>query len=154
MDEQKAYNTAIRMLGAREHSEHELRGKLARRYSGLEKEQIDQLIAELKDLNLQSDLRFTETLIRSRVRKGYGPFYIQQELASKGIDKQLIHNQIEAADIDWLTSAQDLAERRFPDAANDEAVWSKATRFLQRRGFAGQIISVAVGERPVTRSNH
>ena len=140
------------MLGAREHSEQELRSKLQRRYVSQSGEQLDTLIAELKELNLLSDTRFTESLIRSRAGKGYGPYFIQQELASKGVHKTLIASQLETADVDWLSSAQDLVQRKFPDAAKDEVIWAKAIRFLQRRGFAGQTIKSALGGRPLAQS--
>ena len=145
----KAYSSAIRMLGGREHSERELRNKLQRRYPGQSDSQLNDLITELKELNLLSDPRFTESLIRSRIGKGYGPYYIQQELASKGIDKTLIESQLEMADVDWLSAAQDLIERKFPEAASDEVIWAKAIRFLQRRGFAGRVVSSVLGGRPI-----
>ncbi|XOV82042.1 MAG: regulatory protein RecX [bacterium] len=148
MYDQKAFSSAIRMLGAREHSERELRNKLQRRYPGQTQEQLDELIAELNTHNLLSDLRFTESLIRSRVDKGYGPFFIQQELASKGIAKHLIESQLESADINWLERAADLIERKFPCATSDEVLWAKAIRFMQRRGFSGQTISAVLGGRP------
>ena len=151
MYDQKAYSSAIRMLGGREHSEQELRRKLQRRYASQSDQQLDALIAELKELNLLSDTRFTESLIRSRVGKGYGPYFIQQELASKGVRKELIASQLETADIDWLGSAQELVERKFPHAANDEVIWAKAIRFLQRRGFAGQTINSVLGGRPAVQ---
>ncbi len=140
------------MLGGREHSEQELRSKLQRRYANQSDDQLDALISELKELNLLSDERFTESLIRSRVGKGYGPYFIQQELASKGVNKALIASQLEIADVDWLGSAEDLVERKFPDAANDEVIWAKAIRFLQRRGFAGQTVNSVLGGRPITQT--
>jgi regulatory protein len=152
MYDQKAYSSAIRMLGGREHSEQELRSKLQRRYASQSQEQLDALIAELKELNLLSDVRYTESLIRSRVGKGYGPYFIQQELASKGVNKALIASQLEIADVDWLSSAEDLVERKFPDAVSDEEIWAKGIRFLQRRGFSGQTISSVLGGRPVAQS--
>lgn len=152
MYDQKAYSSAIRMLGGREHSEQELRSKLRRRYASQSDDQLDDLISELKELNLLSDVRYTESLIRSRVGKGYGPYFIQQELASKGVNKSLIASQLEIADVDWLSSAQDLVERKFPDAAIDETSWAKAIRFLQRRGFAGETVNSVLGGRPIDQS--
>ncbi len=137
------------MLGGREHSEAELRTKLVRRYPGLTQSHLDELIEELQALNLLSDVRFTETLIRSRIAKGYGPYYIARELAAKGVSKSLAQEHLERMDTDWFELAQSLVERRHPGASLVEADWSKAIRFLQRRGFAGQVISAAVGDRPL-----
>ena len=148
MDSKKAYNAAIRMLGRREHSEGELTSKLRQKFSGLAPSDLDQLIEELKQYGLQSDARFTESLVRSRIGRGYGPYYIRRELAFKGVSGDLIDEELEKADADWANIARELVERRHPAASGDEQSWGKAVRFLQRRGFSGELASKAVGPRP------
>ena len=148
MDSKKAYNAAIRMLGRREHSQGELASKLRQKFSGLPPSELDQLLDELKQHGLQSDTRFAESLVRSRIGRGYGPYYIRRELAFKGVAGDLIDEQLEQADADWADIARDLVERKHPTALDHEQAWGKAVRFLQRRGFSGDLASKAVGPRP------
>ena len=144
----KAYNTAIRILGQREHSESELRAKVARKVRELPPEALDQVVDELKQLDLLSDSRFAETLIRSRISRGYGPYYIRQELNQKGVDAELAAQLLDELAVDWLEHASDLVQRRHPNSAEDHKVWSKAARFLQRRGFSAEVVTKVLGARP------
>lgn len=144
----KAYNTAIRILGQREHSEVELRAKVVRKVRELPPQALDEVVAELKQLDLLSDRRFAETLIRSRISRGYGPYYIRQELGQKGINAELAAQLMDEAGVDWLDQAITLVQRRHPEAAEDLKMWSKAARFLQRRGFSAEVVTKALGPRP------
>ena len=121
----KAYNSAVRLLGRREHSVAELRRKLRQKHGELGRDAIESLLESLQQDRLLSDQRFTEVLVRARIAKGYGPTYIKQELASKGIDSELAECALE-----------------------DAAAWQKAARFLMRRGFSSSVAMKALGERP------
>jgi regulatory protein len=149
-DSAKAYNTAVRALGRREHSVAELRRKLQQKHSGLGREALEQLLESLQQDRLLSDARFAEVLIRGRINRGYGPAYIQQELVSKGIDSELaeraLAEAVEEGGVNWLQSARDLVARRHPQAAEDPAVWQKAARFLARRGFPSNLVMKALKE--------
>lgn len=144
----KAHSAAVRMLGQREHSCAEIRQKLRRKFSALEVSCIESLIEEFVERGWLSDQRFAEVLVRSRANRGYGPYYIRRELATKGIDDTQAESALESAEIDWYESAVGLIGRRFPEAGCDLQVWEKAARFLQRRGFSGDVVRKALGARP------
>ena len=148
----KAYNSAVRLLGRREHSVAELRRKLRQKHGELGRDAIESLLESLQQDRLLSDQRFTEVLVRARIAKGYGPTYIKQELASKGIDSELaecaLEEAVDQAGLDWLQAARQLVERRHPHAGEDAAAWQKAARFLMRRGFSSSVAMKALGERP------
>lgn len=144
----KAYNAAIRMLARREHSVVEVRDKLCRKFPDLSHAEVDAITDLLIGDGYLSDERFAEMLIRSRIRRGYGPFYILQELKTKGLASELIDAQFSSQEVDWYALAKELVARKHPQADQDLQAWAKAVRFLQRRGFSGDCVSHAVGERP------
>ena len=148
MDSNKVYNTAIRMLSRRDQSEAELSSKLRQKLKDVSSETLLEVLQQLKRTDLLSDERFAEGRVRNRISQGYGPYYIRRELLSKGIDGDLIDQQIELAEPDWLQVAKDLVERRHHGIAEDGDVWARAVRFLQRRGFSGDHVAKAVGQQP------
>lgn len=80
---QKVFNTAIRLLARRDHSEYELIQKLKQR--GFETDVIARVISECARLNYLNDERTAEVFIRQFKRKGYGKKRIQIELNRKGL---------------------------------------------------------------------
>ena len=148
VDLEKAFNSAIRMLSRREHSETEVQTKLKQKFKTLTSADIEEIVSRLKNAGLLSNERFAEILIRSRVARGYGPFYIHQELAMKGIPNDLSVQLFEQADVDWQWVANNLVERRHADASENPQAWAKAARFLQRRGFNADIVAKALGAQP------
>ena len=80
-----ALESAVRSLGQREHARRELERKLIRK--GHPPELVARVLDYLVDHDLQSDHRFAEGFVRSRVQKGYGPVKIRQELASRGVEE-------------------------------------------------------------------
>ena len=150
LERQRIYNSAVRMLAGREHSCAELAQKLIRKYgrSDQTEQLIYDLIDQLSDQGLVDDQRFVEVLVRSRINRGYGPFYIQQELKSKGMPAHSAESVQEWQSADWLVGAADLVERKFTDCADDLKVWQKALRHLQRRGFPGHVVYEVLPDMP------
>jgi regulatory protein len=137
--ERSIRNTALDILARREHTRQELTRKLkAKDFSDSEiREQLETLITE----GLQSDERFTESYTNMRRNRGYGPLKIKQELQQKGISSELIDSYLSFNDEIWLETACQAYEKKFSakvlDSANQRA---KRMRFLQSRGFTGDII--------------
>ena len=107
---------------------------------------IECVLQELAEAGLQSDARYVDIAIRSRIRKGYGPHYIERELRSKGIQAHLIEASEEWQAADWFQLAHDLKARRFPNVdakvrEEDPKLWQKAVRTMQQRGFSSSHIS-------------
>lgn len=135
---------AVRMLAMRDHSELELRRKLATpsRFSkeqeteAVRPEEIEQVINTCREHNWLDDSRFAVRFIESRYRKGYGAQRIRQEMQQKGVGRDEIDSAFIAFEGDWCALARDVAQRKFGTplpAGFPEKI--KVQRFLQYRGF-------------------
>ncbi|MEG0739975.1 recombination regulator RecX [Hafnia alvei] len=127
-------NRAMRLLAQRDHSETELRRKLAAQ--DVSEEDVEQAIAYCHEHNWLDDRRFAERYLVMRSQKGYGVQRIQQELGMKGIARDLIHDAFASSDIDWSVLAKQTAHRKFGQTLPQE--WkekAKVQRFLLYRGF-------------------
>ena len=103
---------------------------------GIEGELVDTVLEQLAAEGLQSDPRFAETYLHSRIQKGYGPVRLEQELYERGIEAQLIQSCLDGLDTDWMDVLQSVRQKKFgrtlPAGFNEQA---KESRFLQYRGF-------------------
>jgi regulatory protein len=129
-----AYDKALTLLSRREHSARELKSKLARK--GLDAAESATALADLQAKDYQSDARFGEMLVRSRIAQGYGPRWIVAELKTHGIAESAARELIEAAQPDWPALIRQQLRRRYGGkAAANLAERSKRAAFLLRRGF-------------------
>lgn len=104
-------------------------------------EEAEVLVQQLADANLQSDTRFVESFIRSRIFKGQGPRKIRAELSQRRVDAAMIQMGLEEADVDWLELARDRLERKFGQApAEDIKEKAKRVRYLAGLGFDESMI--------------
>ena len=133
---------ALGLLVRREHSQKELSRKLAAR--GVDPDAARVAIEKLRDAGWQDDMRFAETLIRSRAASGYGPLHIRAELATHGLGREAIAGAMDDFDCDWGANARDLVERRFGVIpANDPLARNKVADLLIRRGFGSEHVRAA-----------
>lgn len=136
----KAAERAVVLLAQREHSVKELQAKLSAR--GYEKEEIDQAIIHLQSQNLQSDSRFAEAYVRSRLARGEGPLKIKAGLINRGIADELVLSSLSSGAVDWVCLAIQGLEKKFrsgPHRANK----LKQQRFLRDKGFNAEVIRQA-----------
>ena len=135
---------AIRILAMRDHSEQELRRKLAAPVMSkngpealdVTPEELEQVVAWCIENRYLDDNRFVGQFIASRSRKGYGPARIRQELSQKGIARQAVEQAMRECDIDWVSLARAQAQRKYGEplpSAFAEKV--KIPRFLLYRGY-------------------
>lgn len=137
-----AYDKALGLLVRREHSARELKAKLARK--GLDADASVAALAELQAKDFQSDARFGEMLVRTRIAGGYGPRWILAELRQHGIGEDEAQALIDAAEPDWPAQVRDLVQRRFGvKAATNIAERAKRANFLMRRGFDAATVQSA-----------
>lgn len=140
----RAYERAVRCLAAREHSERELLNKLRTRE--IDADLARRVLEDLKAQNLQSDERFAESLVRSRINRGQGPIRIRQELGRKGVADELQEEVLTHAGDFWVGVACRARDKRFgsslPEDRND---WNRQARFLAGRGFPSDIIYRVLG---------
>ena len=133
------YNKALDLVSRREHSRHELRQKLNKRFPEtmpIIEEALDKLVLN----NILDDERFVEMYLNARARKGFGPKKIEMELYSKKIDSILIGSAIEAYE-SWTENAENELKKKFKGIKpTDYKSKMKQKQFLFNRGFSTQII--------------
>lgn len=130
-------------LARREHGRSELFEKLTR--FGFEADVADDAVARLVEDGLQSDVRFVEAFVRSRINQGKGPAKIRADLREKGVNDGISDNGIEEANHDWYALALEVRLKKFgaerPAEFKEKA---RQMRFLQSRGFEQDQIQAAV----------
>ena len=133
---------ALKLLARREHSARELKRKLENR--GVGKDEAAAAVADVTSGGWQSDARYAEMLVRSRVSQGYGPVRIEAELEVAGVPAEQIRAALDAAEVDWRVLATEVHARRFGGPPKSSAERAKRYRFLQGRGFDGGQIGAAL----------
>lgn len=129
-------NYAFTLLTQREYSKAELLNKL-KQYA--DEQEVIYLINELAEQHYQSDQRVAEQLLSSQIRKGKGIYRIKQALQAKGLNHDLIEEDLHK--IDWFKQAYQLKVKKFGAAVTTEPkMKAKQIRFLQYRGFTMDII--------------
>lgn len=106
---------AGRVLARKDYSEKELRQKIAEHFGA---EEADETISKLKGYGYLDDSRYREMFILSRVRNGYGPYRIQNDLGEKGLESDI-------SDLDDICKKGDIDPRAI--------LRENVVRFLQRK---------------------
>lgn len=144
---------AVAWLAQREHSELELRRKLARRLqadraasadavdaddtSAEASAQVDALIAWLLERGYLDERRFIAS--RLHVRSGrHGPRRIEQELARHGL--ALPDDDARQLRLGEFDQARAVWKRRFGAAPADPRETARQTRFLVGRGYSAEVV--------------
>ena len=100
ISEDKIRLKILDLLSRREHSFKEILLKLKDRVDS--KDKLNEELIKIRDENLQSDERFTESYVRARSLRGIGPEKISYELISKGVNSNTIDGIIYSKEIDWM----------------------------------------------------
>jgi len=125
---------AMDFLARREYGQTELIKKLADK--GYLRRLVEESITRLTDQGLQSDERFAEAFVQSRINQGKGPVRIRLDLSQRGVSDAVIEMAIEECAADWHGLASDVRRRKFgDDEPADFKAKAKQMRFLQYRGF-------------------
>ncbi|HEY8009516.1 MAG TPA: regulatory protein RecX [Rudaea sp.] len=150
-DRGDAYNRALALLVRREHSARELKSKLAQR--GLDVDESAAALAKLQSKDFQSDARFGEMLVRTRLEGGYGARWIVAELRTHGIDESRAHALIEEARPDWPDLIRRQLRRRYGTKRSKDFVErNKRAAFLLRRGFDAAAVKLVIDESGMAES--
>ena len=129
------------LLARREHSRQEMLQKML--VKGFESELIISNIDDFIEHDWQSDLRYAEMLLRSRILKCHGPVKIKMELKQKGISADIIQQCLDK-EFNWLELATEALNKRFSDTPTNQKENNKQFRFLQQRGFTHEQIRHAL----------
>jgi len=142
-DPVEARKKAMDYLARREHGRSELLQKVTR--FGFDADVADDAVAQLVEDGLQSDVRFAEAFVRSRINQGKGPAKIRADLREKGVNDGVTEDGIREADQDWYALAVEVRLKKFgaerPAEFKEKA---RQMRFLQSRGFEQDQIQAAV----------
>jgi regulatory protein len=142
-EETTALQRAVGFLSRREHSRHELRWKLSER--DYAEEEIEAALERLIQKGLQSDERFAEAYITSRVQRGHGPYKITAELKQRGVEEGLISQLMIGETPDWFEHALNVYKKKYAGKpVADFKDRAKRSRFLQQRGFSSEQIQYAL----------
>ncbi|MFC0267410.1 regulatory protein RecX [Kushneria aurantia] len=136
MTDTTPHERAIGLLARREYSRAELRERLLRHDH--DADEVEATLDCLANDNLQSDARFAEHFVRSRIGRLQGPRKISAELAARGIDRELVREALDESDVDWFELAAQALARRFSTPGADMKARAKRQRFLASRGFDGE----------------
>lgn len=133
---------ALQALARREHSRAELARKLAPHAAS--RESLEALLDELVQRKQLSDERYAEQRAHVLSRK-YGAARIRLELRAKGVAPDTVETIAALARADELERARAILRKRYaaPPATREER--ARRMRFLQQRGFTGEVIRAALG---------
>jgi regulatory protein len=135
----RAFDRAVRLLAQREHSVQELTEKL--RGKGVDAALADLVVDDLRGRGMQSDARFAEAFVHSRIGRAQGPIRIREELRQRGIEDALAEEMLTESGEYWLELAEATRVKKFGEAPPaDRNDWSRQARFLARRGFPSDLV--------------
>lgn len=131
---------ALKLLASREHNRRELERKLGA--CGYAAAEVERFVEDLAERDLVSDRRMVETYVAERVRKGFGPVRIRQELRHRGLPDELIEAYLERSPQKWVAALSQAHDKRFgPGRACDDKARAQQARFLEYRGFPAELIA-------------
>ncbi|MGI9248922.1 MAG: regulatory protein RecX, partial [Woeseiaceae bacterium] len=107
----EARKKAMDFLARREYGQTELIRKLADK--GFGRNIAEQAVLKLTEEGLQSDRRFAENFMQSRINQGKGPVRIRLDLGQRGISDAAIENVLEETDVDWYELAREIRLKKF-----------------------------------------
>ncbi len=142
------WDSALRYLGVRAHSQYEIEQKLSRR--GFTAEEVQTTVERLQGAGLIDDgafaREFAESFLRSRLASQRE---LTRQLSKRGISEELIAGALGAvSQEDEFSRALQLAEKKMRPLAGAEkdVRWRRTLAFLSRRGFPQDICFSAVRE--------
>ncbi|MGH2561379.1 MAG: regulatory protein RecX [Thermomicrobiales bacterium] len=132
----KATDRAISLLARRPRSTREIRDRL--RQKGFEAPAIDAAVEKLEGWNYVDDAEFARYWVENReTHKPRGRRLLEQELRTKGVDREVIRDAIDDAELDERTSALEVGRAKLRSYAGLEPVVARRRlgSYLARRGY-------------------
>ncbi len=145
MNESRAWNYCLWLLGRRAYTEAELLERLARKET--EPEVAARVLERLRNYGFVDDEAFAGQFVRSRAPR-YGSLRLRGDLLRKGVGEEVV--EAELAGLSEKTqedAAFSLLERnawRFRRTTDIRRERARAWAFLARRGFPPPAVSAAV----------
>jgi regulatory protein len=139
---EKARAYAFLLLKFRLRSENELKERLKQK--GFTPEIAEDTVSFLKDREFLDDRVFAKGWVASRLKRPLGLRRIQQELAQKGLAKEIIQSALAQAKEGYAESqiVSQLAKQRFSKLKNIEPLKARIRvyGYLIRRGFSSEVV--------------
>ncbi|HEY6528381.1 MAG TPA: regulatory protein RecX [Cellvibrionaceae bacterium] len=141
---QSLYQYTLMLLSRREYSQAELRQKLTHRFGNEAVELIHKTLSCLAADNYQSDDRFTDSYVYSRLQKGFGLNRIKLELRQKGIDQERISETLENENTKEQEQQQleRIWRRKFNVIPSNSKERYQQQYYLANKGFRKEIIEL------------
>jgi len=127
---------ALQLLTRRDHSRAELRAKLAGEAESAD--EVDAVLDVLQEQHLLSDQRYAVQRVAARGRR-YGDARLKQELRQTGVSDEDIATALPEAGNE-IERCQAVWAKKFDSLPQTPEERAKQTRFLQYRGFSGEVI--------------
>jgi regulatory protein len=129
----RAYEKALYLLEFRPHSRQELLTKILREYP---EEAAMQAVRRVDELGLLNDEAYAADLAEEFLnRKGYGIHRARQELARRGIDRDLIEEVLSAVETDPEEQLRNLIRKKYKPLPTDRKGVEKVIAAMVRRGY-------------------
>ncbi len=139
----RAYNKGLDLLSRRPYGVKELIKKLCEK--GHEKEASQKACERLLELGLLNDEEYARILSDDLInRKNYGIKRVKQELAFRGISREIIENTIDSLDNDAENRIILVIKKKYLNKLNDEKGRKRAIDGLMRLGFSYSEIKSAL----------
>ena len=129
---------AMDLLARREHGRVELSRKL--RLRGAPTDLIEPALDRLAEEGLLSEARYLESFVRMRANAGYGPLRIREELAQRGLAREVIEQALRDSGFDWNAQLYEVWQRKFGKLPGDQREKARQGRFLSYRGYSLEMI--------------
>lgn len=126
----------MRLLAARDRSEHELRVRLA----AAPPDVIAAVIERLHHFGYLDEVRFARGLAERLVRRGYGSERARLEMAEHRLAHELIEDAVAAMAAGDAERAREFLARRYPGKQATPAARARAARFLLARGYPDEVV--------------
>ncbi|MHB1053545.1 MAG: recombination regulator RecX [Thiobacillus sp.] len=133
---------ALGFLARREHSRAELTRKLET--AGFAREEIGVLLDTFEAKNWLSDQRFAESYVADH-RARAGSIKLAYDLRQRGVADSIIAGVLSDNRDSELERAREVWRKKFGAPPANAAEKAKHIRFMQSRGFAGEVIRRAIG---------
>lgn len=131
----RAYNKGLDFLSRRPYGTKELIKKLCEK--GHEKESAQKACERLIELGLLNDEEYARILANDLLeRKSYSIKRIKQELAFRGIDREIVENTVDSLDNDPQKSIIMLVKKKYINKLNDEKGKKRTVDALLRLGYS------------------
>ena len=141
---EKVRSAAVYYLSRRPYTRFELAAKLRER--GAEPRHVEEALAYLVEHGYLDEEKLAEAHIHHRsVNSLRGPFYVQRELLTRGLDRELAESALarlydRETERRAIDSFLDKEFRRASMDLPDEKSWDKLYRKLVNRGFSSSLI--------------